>query len=348
MIPKTHDIYDWQTAAIMEFNTYRSVAVVWNDEIHVLGGDGSPVSTSNYQHWKWNGTTWTKVGNVPYGFYGGQAVVYNNEIHIMGCSAVANNRSHYKYDGTKWVSVSTLPYELEEGQAVVYKGAIHIMGTGDGYTTSPHYKWNGTTWTRVGTFPYEFTEGALIVHEGKMHALGTLSNALRTNHYVFDDATSTWIKDSNTLPNSFYHGAAFSIDDEIHLVGGHNNYYHRKFDGSNWISVSSLPFDFYFAPAVFYRGAIHMLGGNSNRRHYVWNVPNGRKSFNFILPYGAKVTGSQIKMENFSVISADANPASTFTHNKTTAPLDISFTADNSKPLKVTLGNDVLYTNGVK
>lgn len=348
LVPKTHDLYDWKevSAMNMSFNTSRSVAVVLNNEIHVLGGNGSPVNTSAYQHWKWDGTTWVHVGNLPYYFSGGQAVVYNNEIHILGSSADESDTLHYKYNGTQWVSVSTLPYGLKEGQAVVYNGAIHIMGAGEG-STSPHYKWNGTTWTRVGTFPYEFSEGCLIIHEGKMHAIGTRSSALRKNHYVFDDTTSAWVKDSNQLPVSFFGGEAFSIDDEIHLVGGSNNCYHKKYDGSNWIKASDMPIDFSYAPAVIYQGAIYILGGNNSKKVYAWNVPNNKKSFNFLLPYGAKVTGTNIWMEDFSLIQVDANPASTFSHVKTTSPLDISFTADNSKPLKITLGNDILYTNGV-
>ena len=54
-------------------------AVVYNNEIHILGSN----QNGNYtKHYKWDGTQWDFVSELPNYFYCGSAVVYNNEIHI--------------------------------------------------------------------------------------------------------------------------------------------------------------------------------------------------------------------------------------------------------------------------
>ena len=53
--------------------------MVLNNEIHILGG-----YNGNTKHYKYDGSTWTSVSTLPYGFRHGSAVVLNNEIHILG------------------------------------------------------------------------------------------------------------------------------------------------------------------------------------------------------------------------------------------------------------------------
>ena len=77
-------------------------AVVLNGEIHVLGtSDGS----NNRQHYKWNGSSWTKASTLPYKFYYGAAVILNGEIHIFGGTGASYNKNHYKWNGTSWVNI---------------------------------------------------------------------------------------------------------------------------------------------------------------------------------------------------------------------------------------------------
>ena len=59
-----------------DFNS--GCAVVYNNEIHILGGEYSET-----YHYKWDGTSWTKVSTLLYDFYRGCAVIYNNEIHLF-------------------------------------------------------------------------------------------------------------------------------------------------------------------------------------------------------------------------------------------------------------------------
>ena len=75
----------------LPYSFYQGSAVVYNNEIHILG-----CNSSNTSHYKWNGTSWTSVSTIPYVFYYGSAVVYNNEIHILGSNSSSYNKYHYK------------------------------------------------------------------------------------------------------------------------------------------------------------------------------------------------------------------------------------------------------------
>lgn len=241
-------------------------AVLYNDEIHILGGRVS--GTSRY-HYKWDGANWVSASTLPYDFGWGAAVVYNNEIHLLGGADGQTN--HYKWDGANWVSVSTLPYNFYFGSAVVYNNEIHILG-GSPYITY-HYKWNGLAWTSVSTLPYSFTTGCAVVYNNELHIMGGANSSNRTSHYKWDG--SAWTS-ASVLPYSLNQGSSVVFDNKIHILGGSGESYklHYAWNGSEWSSVSTLPYSYYSGQSVIYKNKIHLLGGNTSsprNYHYEWN-----------------------------------------------------------------------------
>ena len=119
-------------------------AVVYNNEIHILGNYSSGSQT---YHYKWNGSSWTSVSTLPYNFFYSSAVVYNGEIHILGNSNSSSTESqyHYKWNGSSWSNEGDLPYMLNHGRAVVYNKFIHILGSDQSDCQTNHYSLkNGT------------------------------------------------------------------------------------------------------------------------------------------------------------------------------------------------------------
>ena len=108
---------DVELALPLPYNFYNGSAVVYNNEIHILGSSDSSINTT--KHYKYNGSSWTSVSTLPYNFNYGSAVVHNNEIHILGGGN--GQTKHYKYNGSSWTSVSTLPYNFYYGSAVVFR-----------------------------------------------------------------------------------------------------------------------------------------------------------------------------------------------------------------------------------
>ena len=263
----------WESAGSLPYNFTESNAVVYNNEIHIMGGYAT--ASRNY-HYKWNGTKWFSVSTMPYRFYYGSVVVYNNEIHILGGSG--GNTNHYKLNGTSWVSVSTLPYEFYYGSSVVYNNEIHILG---GYNAYKHYKWDGSEWVSVSTLPFGLKWGSATVYNNEIHILG--GDGYKTSHYKWNG--TSWVSVS-TLPYKFKAGYAIVYDGVIHILGSSENPYYKswyKWDGNEWASVGILPFTSYSGAAVLYDETIHLLGGSGNTTsHIKLNTDHPKATLTFV------------------------------------------------------------------
>ena len=114
--------YSWTESSITTpYSVSHSGVVIYNNEVHLLGGSGSAS-----KHYKFNGSSWSEVSTIPYNFAYGCSVIYNNEIHILGGDSLGTN--HYKWNGSSWSSVGTLPYGVNQGCAVVFKDELYTLG----------------------------------------------------------------------------------------------------------------------------------------------------------------------------------------------------------------------------
>ena len=235
----------------LPYNFYNGGAVVYNNELHILGG-----TENSKAHYRWTGFDWVDVSAIPIDVNQGEAVVYNNEIHVL------QNRQHYKWSPENgWASISTLPYNLYFGNAVVYNNELHILGSYNGVTS--HFKFNDTSasWDDMGSLPYGDYHKKAIVYKDKIHLFG--GTAGYTNHYHYNG--TTWAQDIE-LPYSFAHGCAIIFNDELHIIGSMGaqmGRQHYKFNGVEWIKVSTLPFFETYGDAVVYNGQIHVLGSDN-------------------------------------------------------------------------------------
>lgn len=217
---------------------YEAQALVYNDEIHILGG-----GYESYAHYKWNNNDkkWISFKYLGFGLRGGSAVVYNNEIHILGGRYTeSTKRMHYKWDAATdtWSSVSSLPFDLYNGSAVVYNNEIHIMGGGGGSTSASnnHYKWNGTSWTNVGNIPTGFIAGDAILHNGSIHLLGGYDTS-QTKYTHLSWNSSGVNTQYPSLPYAFSRGSAVSYHGEIYIFGSEESGQDKKmyvFNGTSW------------------------------------------------------------------------------------------------------------------
>lgn len=86
--------YTWKKISTLPYKFYDGCAVVLNNEIHILSGNGNVVSTSlnsRLQHYvyRWvdssgvsGGYVWKSLGNLPWEMSRGCAVVLNDEIYL--------------------------------------------------------------------------------------------------------------------------------------------------------------------------------------------------------------------------------------------------------------------------
>lgn len=209
-----YDGFIWKSVSTLPYNFYQGNAIVYQGEIHLLGGNGN-----NTAHYKYNGTTWESVSTLPYNLFNGSAVVYNDEIHIMGTGSNSSwYTAHYKWNGTSWSKASTLPCNFYCGSAVVLNNEIHIMGSNNSSYRKSHYKYNGSSWTSVSTLPYNFYYGSAVVLNNEIHIMGS-SNSSSYYKYHYKYNGSSWSSVS-TLPYNFYQGSALLHKGQAHILGG--------------------------------------------------------------------------------------------------------------------------------
>ena len=233
-------------------------AIVWNNEIHIFGGDNNLK-----KHYKWDGSEWSEVSTLPYDFRLGCSVIYNNEIHILGSSLKGYN--HYKWDGVEWSAEAGLPYSFYQGSVVVYNDEIHILGSGSTDNGAKHYKWNGIEWTAVSTLPYSIRSGSAMIYKDEIHILGGSNTA---NHHKWNG--SEWISASK-LPNEYTNYVVVLFENQIHAFCPNSDKKHYKWTETEWVEVSKLYNNFSGGSGIVYNNEICVLGGSStllNFYHY--------------------------------------------------------------------------------
>jgi hypothetical protein len=256
----------------LPYRFYNGAAVVLNNEIHILGGEGGAAN-----HYKRVNGEWVEVSSLPYSFYSGAAVVYKGEIHILGGQSVTH---HYKWTGTEWAKVSTLPSDVatEGCRAVVYNDCIHLIG--GTVSTARHYKWDGTQWNSLTAPSNNPKFGGMCLFNNEIHITGgTVST---TQHYKWTG--TAWVKVS-TIPTNFdYHGMVV-CENELHIIGGYssNRTYHYKWNGSAWTKLDALPTSVSKFGMVEMDDIMHVIGNGANtqdsyyKAHRAINVPTYRK-----------------------------------------------------------------------
>ena len=223
-------------------NSNEPKSVVYNNEIHVMGGNGHLTD-----HYKWNRSTWVSVSTLPIELRSNSICVYENKIHIMGGIGSGYAYKHYSWDGStwseetsspnqvsenailvvlngvfhilvgnyfykyvngQWVSLTSVPYARGTSAYTVYDNAIHILG---GNKTTNHYKWNGTSWNSVSTLPINCSKGTAVTFDNKIHLF------YDGFHYSWNG--STWSEEEPTLCTHSTQG--FTYNDRIMLLGGY-------------------------------------------------------------------------------------------------------------------------------
>lgn len=245
----------------LPYQFYQGCAVVYEGQIHLLGG-----YSDNKAHYKWDGSKWAYVSTLPYSLTRGCAVVYEDQIHILGSSG--NPEAHYKWNGSSWVSVSSLPYQFYQGCAVVYSGKIHILG-GSAYPNR-HYVFDGSSWSGNVNLPVNlYDTDSVVEYRYQLHLLK------ENRHYKW--RYGDWELITTSLPVNFNFIKSVVLGNELHVLGGNSdNNSHYKWDGVRWMNASVLPYYFYEGCAVVHDNRIHLLGGrkpnvttNNEYKHFI-------------------------------------------------------------------------------
>lgn len=249
----------WEQGSVdmsLPYNFYQGCAVVYKDEIYILGGSYNAYTKGYcYKFTIGGGGSWTSVTSLPMAFYEGCAVVYNDKIYILGSKDSTYSKLFCAFNGTSWSS-GGVPYEFYDGCAVVYRDEIHILGCNvNNSTCQNHYKYNGSSWTSVSTLPYKFGNGNAVVYDDCIYIVGTAWDSSGGPLYKWNGIS--WTRVAAQPYPSCTHGSAVVIDDCIHVLGSNSTTYmknHYFYTENGWTKDYDCPFE-------FFDGSVVLLGG---------------------------------------------------------------------------------------
>ena len=258
---------EWVELSSLPSDFIKHKSVVYNGDIHILGGDGTKNSTL---HYKYDGTSWTKVSTLPFVFIDGQAVVYRDCIHIIGSSYNSTVRPyHYRYNGTSWTKLTNSPASYPYGgYAVNHNDKIHSIGGTYTYNDR-HYTWNGSKWTSIKSVPFDTRYGCGVSYNNHIYAIGSSISSSKNRWSRWSDETSSW-DDIKTLSASYTNAYAVVYNNSLHLLGGSETKRHYSFNGSKWTLETTHENLLYYGACVIWNEQFHILGGTgTENKHYV-------------------------------------------------------------------------------
>ena len=139
---------EWQFVTIANTpNFIRGFAVVYDNEIHLLGGVDSSGNGTN-RHYTYTGgiTINQESTNLPINFKDGVAVTLSDGIHLLGGTSDGN--THYLFNGSSWISKANVPGKISinsglvKGIAVSFNDKIYIFNL----KNTTHTETNGYHW----------------------------------------------------------------------------------------------------------------------------------------------------------------------------------------------------------
>lgn len=102
----------WTSVSKPPYNINNSIGVVYNNDIHILGGGTYGNDASTQYHYKFNDKSWTKVSTIPTGTRLGACVSLGYSIYMM-----CGDRKNY--------CVFTSPQALFENQSIILVRSNH-------------------------------------------------------------------------------------------------------------------------------------------------------------------------------------------------------------------------------
>ncbi len=259
---------------------YVFALTIYNGDLIAAGQFWTAGGISVDEFAKWDGASWSGLGN-----YGSDGMVraltvYNDDLiaggYFQNLNGMAVN-GIAKYDGASWSALSTgmgttNPYVRA---LTVYDGYLIAGGTftaSGGAAGDRIAKWNGTSWSALGS-GMNSTVYSLTVYDGCLYAGGTFTTAggVTVNRIARWDGTS-WSALGSGMNSTVY---SLTVYDGCLVAGGSfttaggvtvNNI--AKWDGSSWsamgsgISASSEVYALKFIGNDLYAGGTFINAGS--------------------------------------------------------------------------------------
>lgn len=150
-------------------------------------------SANTYPHYELDGTTWTKISEVPtnvyFSTYSSAIGVFNDELHILGGYGGSYHpymvTTHIKLNGTSWVNDIETPFPVNSSCILIENDNIYLIN----YNVYYMYGLKNGSWEQYLYLNDLHLYGSIIRHKGDFHIFGgSTDDSYRktlTNHFAF-------------------------------------------------------------------------------------------------------------------------------------------------------------------
>ncbi len=233
-------------------NVFRYVTSMnfYNGEL-VAGGTGS--TTSSAEVWKWNGSSWTKIGGDGVGSSWNAAnylevnalATYQGKL-IAGIGGSAGDGEVWRYDGTTWTLIGGDSVDSSwDGTTThrrvatltVYNGDLYA-GTSGSAGDGEAWRYNGSTWSQAGgdSISSSWTNAiisvrSMVVYKGKLYT--GLGDNISLHPLVYSLGNNGYLESTNSSYNTDWRHIAATYDGTTMKL-----YINGQLDASTAVSLS--------------------------------------------------------------------------------------------------------------
>ena len=153
------------------------------------------------------------------------------------------------------------------------------------------------------------------------------------------------IQQSVDLPSNYYGNFAVNYNNEIHILDSTSHY---KWNGTEWVSVSTLPIDFDATGySIVYNNEIHIIGGSVGHiSHYKWDGVNWTNCG--YLPYSFYYGAAVVYNNELHILGSSSQETTGETNYQKHYKWDgVNWTSASTLPQSFYSGSAVVYNNKI-
>lgn len=282
-------------------------AIEFNHELHILGSD---ITGNDNKHYKYTGSEWVLVSELPEAAHNATLVVYFDKLYLVGTGS-----NIYSFDDASntWKKTMSAPIDMNGGVAFTYDKYLHIMNG------TSHYKFFAGSWTKLTDIPvtisnaqdkvvrigesallfwgddiynYDLTDCDEWIRIGETitsseNAIYAVSKSVihcftGTDHYTTTLANLSDFKTKRPLTVTTADSKIVEFVDQLVMVGsGQNDKFWYSIPENDWVREADVAVNFMDAVQVTYHGKLHIFGGTGYPSAHIaydgtsWEVLDG-------------------------------------------------------------------------
>lgn len=257
---------------------------VLDKSVYYIGGCNCALMTNN--NWEYNNSsnTWKEHAPMPTKRAEMATALVDGKIYCFG-GWLGNNigmtdvAEVYDIKEDKWDSLPKLPLKITGANAVSVGTDIYILGGTTDETNTYFFRFNtlNQTYEALPLFNMAMMHSCIVLANNNIYVMGGQSYMKfeyrwHNNVYAFDILKKEWTEKA-PIPIAISGCSAVVINDEIHLLGGKDNYGNDKSSLQNthyvydikcdkWKISDKLPSPICAHQAALISGKIILIGGN--------------------------------------------------------------------------------------